>query len=100
MGAPPSNPDALFVAPLMPHPGPMRRVGSGCLAVAPEAGNQCARILAPSKDVMVQSLAMPGTGSACTGVGAGRLQTRGVHELDAPMTTEALATPPPPQAAR
>src|ERR1700688_28721 len=100
MGAPPSNPDALFVAPLIPQPGPMRIVGSGCWVVAPDAGNQCARIFVPSKEVMVQSLAMPGTGSACTGLGAARLQAGGVHEVDVLFAREASCPEPPPQAAR
>jgi hypothetical protein len=45
----------------------MRIVGAGRASVAFGAGNQCSRIFEPSKAVIVQSLALPGTRVATTG---------------------------------
>jgi hypothetical protein len=52
----------------------MSTVGTGCAAVG-FSGNQCARMRVPSNDVIVESVATPGTDTATTGPLAGRRQT-------------------------
>ena len=66
------------VSPGRLHPGPMRMVGwvadapavvpVSAADVAAASGNQWARMIVPSNDVMSQSLVDPGTGVAVTGV--------------------------------
>ena len=54
----------MSVSPGRLQPGPMSTVGAGVAAEAPATGNQCARILVPSKEVTVQSLVLPDTAVA------------------------------------
>ena len=73
------------------------------MAVAPATGNQWARILVPSNEVIVQSEATPGTGVALTGLATGRWQAGGFHEalelaapaVDDAETAEAAASSEP-----
>jgi hypothetical protein len=79
----------------------MSTVGAGCWGVAPATGNQWARILVPSNEVMVQSEATPGTGVATTGAAGGRWQGGGFHDPPESVTepdeeaAEALPHPTP-----
>src|SRR5258708_32289364 len=59
--APDAAAAAVSVSPACPQPGPRSTVGSRCVADAPGAGNQWARILVPSNEVTSQSLATPAT---------------------------------------
>ena len=64
-GESPKSPVPLVsVAPASPQPGPMSTVGA-----RRSSGNQCRRIWASSKDVMVKSCSTPATGATAGGAG-------------------------------
>src|SRR5690606_21657340 len=64
----------------IPHPGPMSTVGA---SVAPSTGNQWARMVVPSNDVMSRSWVEPVTGAATTSVGRSGVHSRTTVVLDA-----------------